>query len=225
MRFFAAFLLAALIGLADSAAHASPPSSSGRDEDARGSSRNRGNVVRPAFRRSSEASVAPHRNSSAGESGGGHGETSGGHGEGGSGRVVAPALGGHADSAGHGEGADSHGEETGHAEADGDNRDINLPVVVAPLSQDGRLSGYAFISMRMRPQQGVDPWRLRENAHFALDRLVRAAHAHDLSNVAGDGVNSEEAVAVFRAALAEYYGARAVGELDLVSVDTRMIRR
>jgi len=122
---------------------------------------------------------------------------------------------------------DPFGEANAGAEEEleSDSRDILLPVVVAPLSQDGRLTGYAFINTRVRLREGVDHWRIREQLHFVLDELIRSVHEDSVSRADGSSPDPERVEAVFTATLAEVYGENIIGTFDIISSDLRLIRR
>jgi hypothetical protein len=104
-----------------------------------------------------------------------------------------------------------------------DPRVIGLPAVVAPLSVNGRLTGFAYAHLRMRVREGADAWAARENAHYALDALIRAAHRSALADETGQELDFVRAGEVWAEALRGYYGADVVDSLEIHSVDTRIL--
>tara|TARA_R110002124_G_scaffold80702_2_gene213414 strand:+ start:44 stop:571 length:528 start_codon:yes stop_codon:yes gene_type:complete len=106
-----------------------------------------------------------------------------------------------------------------------DPRVFTLPAVVAPLSLNGRLTGYAYVRVHVRAGDGQNVWTMQERTHFALDAMVRAASRMSLSNAEGSGLNRDLATQVWTAVLREYYGASAIAEIRLSGEDTRMLRR
>jgi hypothetical protein len=110
-------------------------------------------------------------------------------------------------------------------ELESDSRDVVLPVVVAPLSQDGRLTGYAFINTRVRIREGVDHWDVRYKLHFVLDELIRAVHEESISLSDGSAPDPERVEEVFTATLGEVYGRDIIGTFDIISSDLRLIPR
>jgi hypothetical protein len=118
-------------------------------------------------------------------------------------------------------------EHEDSAEAEGttdDPRMVTLPTVVAPLSRDSRLTGFAFVQVRFRLRDGVDIWGARENAHYALDALVRAGHATSLARADGAGIDHRLAEQVWGEILREMYGANVIDTVEVVGDDTRLLR-
>ncbi|WP_291842812.1 hypothetical protein [Maricaulis sp.] len=114
-------------------------------------------------------------------------------------------------------------EEAEEAEED-DPRAFTMPTVVAPLSRNGRLTGYAYVQIRVRVADGQNMWSLRDDAHYALDSAVRAAYRNSVSNAEGTALDVPRAVAVWQAALAEHYGPRAIERVEIRNADTRLFR-
>lgn len=106
-----------------------------------------------------------------------------------------------------------------------DPRVFTMPAVVAPLSVDGRLTGYAYVRVHVRAADGQNVWTMQEHTHFALDAMVRAASRISLSNADGSGLDRDLATQVWGAVLREYYGQAAIAEIQIRGNDTRMIRR
>jgi len=53
---------------------------------------------------------------------------------------------------------------------------VDLPHTVAPITSEGRLVGSAFVMARLRLDEKVDMWRVREESHVLLDVMVRTLH-------------------------------------------------
>tara|TARA_R110000868_G_scaffold57930_3_gene178692 strand:+ start:14022 stop:14555 length:534 start_codon:yes stop_codon:yes gene_type:complete len=104
-------------------------------------------------------------------------------------------------------------------------RVFTMPAVVAPLSVDGRLTGYAYVRVHVRAADGQNVWTMQERTHYALDAMVRAASRISLSNADGSGLDRDLANAVWTAVLRDYYGQTAIAEIQVRGDDTRMIRR
>lgn len=118
---------------------------------------------------------------------------------------------------------DEYSEE--ESERDEDPRVILMPAVVVPLSVNDRLSGFAYVHLRVRLQDGANIWDARENLHYALDLLVRAGHRANLSNADGTGLDFERAEEVWTGTLGEFYGGNALDWVEVSSADTRLVRR
>lgn len=141
---------------------------------------------------------------------------SGGHG--------APADDGHGAPAaddGHGAPSGGHGDEI----ADDNPRLVSLPTLVVPLSRDNRLTGYGFVTIRFLVASGHNTWDIRDHAHFALDRLIRASHTTPVSTEDGQSIDPVRAEEVWRAALAAEFGEGAVETLLFEVPDIRRVGR
>lgn len=97
-------------------------------------------------------------------------------------------------------------------------RSMDAPYLAVPVVRDEYLANYLFVSIRIEIPNGVDLWRTREQAHVLRDALVRASHAHDLSDPNDpNAVNQARAIEVYRAAAVAALGARAVGSVTIVA--------
>lgn len=115
-------------------------------------------------------------------------------------------------------------EEVQESDVD-DPRAFSMPIIVAPLSRDGRLTGYAYVQLRVRVADGENIWDVREAAHYALDAAVRASFRNSVSNEEGSGLDPERAILVWETALREHYGQRAIDHVEIRQADTRILRR
>ena len=123
------------------------------------------------------------------------------------------------------ESGDDHGGEEPQDEADDDPRSFNLPALVAPLSSDGHLTGFAYVQVRVRAADGQNVWSMQEDAHYALDALVRAAYRIPVSLPDGRQLDIERAETVWADVLREQYGADAIDHIEIRSSDTRLFLR
>ncbi|MEP3072113.1 hypothetical protein [Maricaulis sp.] len=125
------------------------------------------------------------------------------------------------------ENEDEHGasHESDEDEVDDDPRAFNLPALVAPLSRDGRLTGFAYVHVRVRAADGQNVWSMQENAHYALDALVRAAYRIPVSRADGQQLDISRAEEVWSEVLREQYGADAIDHIEIRSSDTRLLMR
>lgn len=121
--------------------------------------------------------------------------------------------------------SDNEGEHTEEDDADDDPRVFTLPALVAPLSSDGRLTGFAYVHVRVRAADGQNVWAMQENAHYALDALVRGAFRIPVSTPDGRELDRERAAEVWADILREQYGPDAVERIEIRSADTRLFRR
>ncbi|WP_323761175.1 hypothetical protein [Maricaulis sp.] len=121
--------------------------------------------------------------------------------------------------------AGSEDEDEAEEDDSDDPRAFTMPTVVAPLSRDGRLTGYAYVQLRVRVADGQNIWDVREAAHYALDAAVRACYRNSVSNDEGTDLDPERAVRVWEAALREHYGQRAIDHVEIRQADTRIFRR
>lgn len=100
----------------------------------------------------------------------------------------------------------------------------DLPMLAAPVAENGRLAGYAFVRPRLHLAAGTDDALVHDNAHMILDRFVRIAHAHPFER-AGAGFDSEASHAALLDAAREMVGAARVDSLELLGGDIRAMRR
>lgn len=123
------------------------------------------------------------------------------------------------------ESGEDHGGGEPQDEADDDPRSFNLPALVAPLSSDGHLTGFAYVQVRVRAADGQNVWSMQEDAHYALDALVRAAYRIPVSLPDGQQLDIERAETVWADVLREQYGADAIDHIEIRSSDTRLFLR
>lgn len=98
-------------------------------------------------------------------------------------------------------------------------RVIEMSQIALPVTRDGRLLTYLFVSVRIDVADGVDIWATRERNHFLRDALVRAANRRPLADPDNLGVLIEpQATDAFRAAVVDALGARAVRAVSIPRV-------
>ena len=115
------------------------------------------------------------------------------------------------------------GSEEGGGEISG--RTMDAPYIAVPVVRDGRLRNYLFVSIRIDVSPGVDLWSTREKAHFVRDALVRVSHQSQLANPENDNeLNEELALQVYRDAIVEVLGERAVGGVSILSYNSSIGR-
>lgn len=120
---------------------------------------------------------------------------------------------------------DSDEEEAEVTESD-DPRSFSMPAVVAPLSNSyGRLTGFAYVLIRVRVASGHDVWNVQEEAHYSLDALVRVAHRINLSTEDGSSLDPQLAAEVWHAVMNEMYGEGAIEILEIRDFDVRLLNR
>lgn len=107
---------------------------------------------------------------------------------------------------------------------DGHPRIVVMPAIVVPLVVDNRLRGYAYIHSRLLVSEGQNASQIIEQTHYALDRLIRASHRHNLTSETGDTINIDLTREVWLQALAEHFGENVIERLAIMPPDTRMIR-
>jgi len=116
--------------------------------------------------------------------------------------------------------------EDAEAEEEDDPRSFTLPSVVTPLAdENGRLTGFAFVLIRVRVAQGRNVWSIQENTHYSLDALVRSAHRIDLSTENGRELNEDRAIEVWSAVMNEMHGVGSIENLEIRSYDLRFLQR
>ena len=118
---------------------------------------------------------------------------------------------------------DSEEEEHVEEEEEDDPRAFNMPALVVPLSSHGRLTGFAYVNVRVRAADGQNVWNMQENLHFALDALVRAGYRDPLSNADGSDLDPDHAREVWREVLQEIYGPGSIDRIEIRASDTRLL--
>ncbi|MEO1038050.1 MAG: hypothetical protein AAFX09_00765 [Pseudomonadota bacterium] len=100
---------------------------------------------------------------------------------------------------------------------------VDLPQTVAPIVRDGRLVGYAFVMARVRLDESVDIWRVREKAHLLLDALVRTIDDHPVQQIAAGEFDDSDARQAWLDALTSALPEGWVVDVSLLGQDVRML--
>jgi hypothetical protein len=99
---------------------------------------------------------------------------------------------------------------------------VDMPIIVAPLVVDGELKNYAFVTMQLDIAPGHDPWRVRSQAAYLRDAMLRAAHEQPVNPPHDSGsIDPEIATRVWTAAAERVLGDGVVGGLHIVGADIR----
>lgn len=105
---------------------------------------------------------------------------------------------------------------------DDDGRGVEIPTVVTPVFEDGRLLNYIFVNARLIVKDGLDPWKVRDQAHILRDAMVRAAHQESLADSADPRtLDRNRAAEVWLAAANDALHADSIVEVQFVSADSR----
>ncbi len=70
----------------------------------------------------------------------------------------------------------------GGAVEEKDPREVELPTIIMPISRNERLVNYLFVTFRMKLSPKADPWKIRDDAHYGRDALVRIVHKVDMTD-------------------------------------------
>lgn len=123
---------------------------------------------------------------------------------------------------GHGVSAYASGKSGG--EADGKHVDSNLTIagIVAPVTREGKLVNYIFLTLQLEFMPGVSQEKLRANAHVMRDAILIALHQTDVSAAdSATRVDDKRANAVILAAVNESLGAQLIRSVQITSADSR----
>ncbi|MGD2132497.1 MAG: hypothetical protein PVI23_06855 [Maricaulaceae bacterium] len=99
-------------------------------------------------------------------------------------------------------------------------RAVDIPTLSIPSFSNGELHGYMFVSVRLIVTEGRDPWRIRERAHLARDRLIRVGHRVSLASPDDPTrIDPERARQIIRESLADVVAIEDVERIEFLSVD------
>lgn len=70
---------------------------------------------------------------------------------------------------------------------------FDMPAVVAPITNNGRMIGYAFVVPRVLVSSNGAETRVRQNAHILLDAVIRAVHQTPFEDGEGRAFNTQAA--------------------------------
>ena len=101
------------------------------------------------------------------------------------------------------------------------NKAVELPGLVIPVADDGKLVNYLFVSARIVVADGHDHWEFREQGHVIRDRILKAAHRHSF---AMDGskmeLDKDATTKRITEAVETLFGEGCVAKVEFVSVDS-----
>lgn len=103
-----------------------------------------------------------------------------------------------------------------------DGRSVEIPTLVVPVFEDGELLNYIFVSLSLQIADGVDPWKVRGQAHYVRDAMIRAAH-HESLGVKGHAhkLDRKRAAKVWKATANKSLGGATVNDVHFITVDSR----
>lgn len=106
--------------------------------------------------------------------------------------------------------------------ADGiDPREVELPAIVMPISVDGKLVNYLFVTLKVRVAPKADPWKIRDKAHVARDALVRAVHATPMTDPNNlKDFDRRKMQTVLKPALDRAFGAGTIESMRVIQLDS-----
>lgn len=95
---------------------------------------------------------------------------------------------------------------------------VDYAAVPLPIVQDGRLVNYVFVVLRLTPQPGADPTKLKEREPYVVDRLVRVGHKQPFVRP-GDltHVDERRLLALVAAEAPRLIGPRLVAKVEIAS--------
>ncbi len=97
---------------------------------------------------------------------------------------------------------------------------VDIPVVVVPISIDGRLINYGFVSIRVVLVKNVDAWKLRAKSHFMRDAIIRVSHEHAFGKAGERSLLDEErTIELVKAAIQPWIADNQLDHIELSSVD------
>jgi hypothetical protein len=96
--------------------------------------------------------------------------------------------------------------------------------LVLPVTRDGSLYAYAFVTPRLCLARGVSEFNVTSQMHFVVDGMVRAAHRTPFTFNPEQQLDRDETVAAMLSAAREIVGEARVEELRLLGNDVRVLR-
>ena len=102
--------------------------------------------------------------------------------------------------------------------------EVRSAPLVIPVTDAGRLVGYAFVTPRFCLARGVNRFQLDDRMHFIIDQMIRAAHRTPIT-LDEDAAMAEAATnAALLTAASTIIGEGRVDRLDLLGSDLRMLQ-
>jgi hypothetical protein len=107
--------------------------------------------------------------------------------------VAAPAS---AAEAAHGGQAVAKGGEAGHAAVQGlDPRVVSIAVLVAPVVDRGRLTGYLYLSVDLKATTEAGAGKIKDDLPLIQDAFLRALYAHPVEHRVAESQEVKNALA------------------------------
>ncbi len=101
---------------------------------------------------------------------------------------------------------------------------VDLPAVVVPVTDDGRLAAYAFITVRLHLASNADEWRVRAKAHFLMHDLVAVSHTTPFRRTGLSSFEAEPTRAQWESVLGARLTRDRLERLEILGGDMRMLR-
>jgi hypothetical protein len=100
-------------------------------------------------------------------------------------------------------------------------RKIDIPSIGAPITVNGRLVNYMFLTVSIEVGDGVDAWAIRDRAHFMRDAMLRAAHRTSLGfEDQPSRIDGPRAARVLMDAAMSAVPPRSLARLDIVTAES-----
>lgn len=102
--------------------------------------------------------------------------------------------------------------------------DATSAVLVIPITDRGRLFGYAFVTPRLCLARGVNAFSVTNEMHFIVDEMVRAAHRTPITLGADQALNRDATLAAMLEAARGVVGESRIERLVLLGEDFTAVR-
>ncbi len=100
-------------------------------------------------------------------------------------------------------------------------RDVELPAFVMPISVDGKLVNFLFVTLKVMVAPKVDPWAIRGKAHIARDALIRAVHATPMTDPNNlKDFDRRKIQTILKPALDRAFGAGSIQSVRVIQLDS-----
>lgn len=101
---------------------------------------------------------------------------------------------------------------------------VGSVTLVVPVTDSGRLYGYAFVTPRLCLARGVSEFTVTSQMHFIVDEMVRAAHRTPMTLNEDLTVARDQTSAAMLVAAQQIVGGQRVERLQLSGNDVRTLR-
>lgn len=98
------------------------------------------------------------------------------------------------------------------------------PQLVVPVTDNGTLVGYAFVTPRFCFSRGTNRFQIADQMHFVFDNLVRAAHRSPFERTSEQAIDATYTREALLTAAREVIGEGRLDRLDLLGSDVRYMR-